>query len=181
MSLSVGDFPLNTLKCMISYKTENQCINISKQKGGVLRFLGCLVHAIVITQLISEIKRRKKDVTVIWLDFANMYSLGSTRGILTNYYNLIFISFKTNDFIAWFQGLQKRTDTGIKSLKVCLKCRQPPCKRFMDYPTVTTPHAKLQNSRTLINRRVDNTAIQGYSEPTPSMVANQSLLSLQEI
>lgn len=60
-------------KCLTRYMTGNQYISMSVQKGGVPRFSGCLEHTTVITQVVSEAKRGKKDLTVVWLDLANTY------------------------------------------------------------------------------------------------------------
>ena len=43
------------------------------QKGGVPGMSGCLEHTAVLSQLIREAKRDKKNLVVTWLDIANAY------------------------------------------------------------------------------------------------------------
>ncbi|XP_052260987.1 uncharacterized protein LOC127865138 [Dreissena polymorpha] len=54
-----------------SFLTGKAYINTSSQKGGVPGFSGCIEHTSAITHLISEAKKGRKDLTVVWLDFAN--------------------------------------------------------------------------------------------------------------
>ncbi|XP_052223956.1 uncharacterized protein LOC127839608 [Dreissena polymorpha] len=58
---------------LTSFLTGNAYINTSVQKGGVPGFSGCIEHTSAITQLISEAKKGRKDLTVVWLDLANAY------------------------------------------------------------------------------------------------------------
>ncbi len=58
---------------LTSFLTGNAYINNSVQKGGVPDFSGCIEHTSAITQLISEAKKGRKDLTVVWLDLANAY------------------------------------------------------------------------------------------------------------
>lgn len=52
---------------------ENSYINTSVQKGGIPGVSGCLEHTGVVTQLIREAREGKGDLTVLWLDLANVY------------------------------------------------------------------------------------------------------------
>ena len=60
-------------KRLTSFLTGNSYIDTSVQKGGVSGFSGCVEHTSAITQLISEAKKGRKDLTVVWLDLANAY------------------------------------------------------------------------------------------------------------
>ena len=57
---------------MTAYKTANEYINTSVQKGGVPGFSGCVEHIIAITQLVREAKINN-SLTVVWLNLANAY------------------------------------------------------------------------------------------------------------
>ena len=60
-------------KRLTSYMTQNKYINTSIQKGGIPGFSGCLEHTSMISQLIWEAKRKKGDLTAVWLDLSNAY------------------------------------------------------------------------------------------------------------
>ena len=60
-------------KRITSYMTQNHYINTSIQKVGIPGFSGCLEHTSMISQLIKEAKKKKSDLTVVWLDLSNMY------------------------------------------------------------------------------------------------------------
>ena len=64
--------------CIISQRLSNFLLNngyidISVQKGGISGIPGCLEHTGVLSQLLSESRRSKGDLSVVWLDQANAY------------------------------------------------------------------------------------------------------------
>lgn len=58
---------------MSNYMTQNRYVDTSIQKGGIEGFSGCLEHTGVLSQLIQEAKKKKDNLIVVWLDFANVY------------------------------------------------------------------------------------------------------------
>ena len=51
----------------------NGYIDTRIQKGGVPGVSGCLEHTAILTQLMREAKKNKKDLVSMWLDIANAY------------------------------------------------------------------------------------------------------------
>lgn len=62
---------------------ENNYIDTSSQKAGLPGFPGCVEHTSMIWEQIQSSKREKKDLYVVWLDWANAY--GSIPHQLTTY------------------------------------------------------------------------------------------------
>ena len=58
---------------MNKFLLQNQFIDTSVQKGGVAGIPGCLEHTATITQLITEAKKSKKNLSVVWLDLEKAY------------------------------------------------------------------------------------------------------------
>ncbi|XP_052224708.1 uncharacterized protein LOC127840340 [Dreissena polymorpha] len=113
---------------LTSFLTGNAYINTSVQKGGVPGFSGCIEHTSVITQLISEAKKGRKDLTVVWLDLANAYGSiphqliytalrhyhvdGHIQKIITSYLDGIKLRFTVGDQLTRWQKLEKGIVTG---------------------------------------------------------------------
>ena len=55
--------------CMV----ENSYIDTSIQKTGIPGVSGCIEYTSVISQLIKEAKKGKKNFAAVWLDLANAY------------------------------------------------------------------------------------------------------------
>merc|ERR1712039_801923 len=58
---------------ILDFALANEYIDTSIQKGGVPGVSGCLEHTAVVSQLIREAKKKKKNLVVTWLDIANAY------------------------------------------------------------------------------------------------------------
>ena len=111
-----------------SFLLKNSFIDPSIQKGGIPGVSGCLEHTSILSQLIREAKKEKKNLVVTWLDIANAYgsiphnvikqALESahipirTRELIMNYYKDLKIRFTTNDFITEWQKVEKGIITG---------------------------------------------------------------------
>ncbi|XP_052271949.1 uncharacterized protein LOC127872660 [Dreissena polymorpha] len=113
---------------LTSFLTGNAYINTSVQKGGVPGFSGCIEHTSAITHLISEAKKGRKDLTVVWLDLANAYGSiphqliytalrhyhvdGHIQKIITSYLDGIKLQFTVGDQLTRWQRLEKEIVTG---------------------------------------------------------------------
>lgn len=60
-------------KRLTKYLLANDFIDPSVQKGGILRYSGCLKHTAAISQLLKEAKSNKKTLCIIWLDLAKAH------------------------------------------------------------------------------------------------------------
>ena len=60
-------------KRMSGYMVENSYIDTSIQKAGIPGVSGCIEYTIVISQLIKEAKKGKKNFAAVWLDLTNAY------------------------------------------------------------------------------------------------------------
>ena len=60
-------------KRMTSYMIESEYLDTHVQKGGIPGQSGCIEHNAVVTQLVSEAKQQKGDLTIIWLDLLTYY------------------------------------------------------------------------------------------------------------
>lgn len=52
---------------------ENSYIDTSVQKGGIPGVSGCLSHHSRVFQLIREVRKGKGNLTILWLELANVY------------------------------------------------------------------------------------------------------------
>ena len=111
-----------------SYMVNNNYLDTSVQKGGISGFSGCIEHNCVISQLLHEVKTRKGDLTLIWLDLANAYGsvphrlidLAMTRYFLPMriqelvlmYYHKVRVRFSTRTFTTSPQRVEKGIVTG---------------------------------------------------------------------
>lgn len=59
---------------LAGFLSRNNYRDMSVQTRGIAGELGCLGHTVVVTQLIREVRVKKGDLTVLWLDLANAYS-----------------------------------------------------------------------------------------------------------
>ena len=107
---------------------KNRFINSSIQKGGIPKVSGCLEHAAILSQLIREAKKEKKNLVVTWLDIANAYGSiphtviksaleaahipEKTKTLIASYYHDVKIRFTTKDFTTEWQKLEKGIITG---------------------------------------------------------------------
>ena len=106
----------------------NGYIDTSIQKGGVPGVSGCLEHTSVISQLIREAKKEKKNLVVTWLDIANAYGSIPHKVIMRaldkahipkeviqmveSYYSEARIRFATRNFTTDWQKVEKGIITG---------------------------------------------------------------------
>ena len=58
---------------ILDFVLGNEYLDTSIQKGGVPGMSGCLEHTALLSQLIREAKKEKKNLVVTWLDIANAY------------------------------------------------------------------------------------------------------------
>ena len=111
-----------------NFVINNGYINTSIQKGGIPRVAGCIEHTAILSQLIKEAKKEKKNLVVTWLDIANAY--GSiphsvisaaleaahiperTLELISSYYNNVNIRFTTKNFTTEWQKVEKGIITG---------------------------------------------------------------------
>ena len=113
---------------IIDYVLANGYIDTSIQKGGVPGVSGCLEHTSVISQLIREAKKEKKNLVVTWLDIANAYGSIPHKVIMRaldeahipkeviqmveSYYSEARIRFATRNFTTDWQKVEKGIITG---------------------------------------------------------------------
>ena len=113
---------------LTDFLVKNKFINTSLQKGGIPKVAGCLEHTAILSQLINEAKREKKNLVVTWLDIANAYGSiphkvinaaleaaqvpEQMRNLVASYYNDVKIRFTTRDFTTEWQKLEKGIITG---------------------------------------------------------------------
>ena len=106
----------------------NKYINTSIQKGGIPNVSGCIEHTAILSQLIKEAKKEKKNLVVTWLDIANAYGSiphsvihaaleaahvpPKTRDLIASYYRDVKIRFTTENFTTDWQKLEKGIITG---------------------------------------------------------------------
>ena len=113
---------------MTEFLTGSGYIDESIQKGGIPGVSGCLEHTAVLSQLIREAKKEKKNLVVTWLDIANAYGSiphdvimkalqrahipDSTRSLIESYYSDVRIRFTTAKFTTEWQRVEKGIITG---------------------------------------------------------------------
>ena len=111
-----------------TYMLKNKYINTSIQKGGIPEHSGCLEHTAAISQLIREARRKKKTLTVVWLDLAKAYpSLPhqvifqalqhyhipeEVSNLVREYFNSLKMRFSVGDSTTHWQRLEKGIMTG---------------------------------------------------------------------
>ena len=107
---------------------KNSYINTSIQKGGIPKMSGCIEHTAVLSQMIREAKKEKKNLVVTWLDIANAYGSiphnvitraleaahvpETVRCLIASYYSDIKVRFTTNKFTTEWQRVEKGIVTG---------------------------------------------------------------------
>ena len=113
---------------LVHFTTANRYIDRNIQKAGVPGVSGCLENTAILTQMIREAKRMKKNLVVTWLDIANAYgsmphelvdrSLEAThvpekiREWVKEYYSGVFLRFSTKQFTTAWMQLEKGIVTG---------------------------------------------------------------------
>ena len=111
-----------------SFLMKNKFIDPSIQKGGIPGVSGCLEHTAILSQLISEAKKERRNLVVTWLDIANAYGSiphniirialerahvpEKTRSLIDSYYKNVKIRFTTRDFTTDWQRVEKGIITG---------------------------------------------------------------------
>ena len=60
-------------KRLTQYAIENSYVDLTVQKGGVPDVKGCIEHFGAIWEIIKDARIGKKDLAIVWLDFANAY------------------------------------------------------------------------------------------------------------
>ena len=60
-------------KRTMAFLRQNEYINEEVQKAGIPSLPGCIEHAFSIWDQIQEVKEKKEDLSIIWLDLANAY------------------------------------------------------------------------------------------------------------
>ena len=110
------------------FLVKNKYINASIQKGGIPNVSGCIEHTAILSQLIREAKKEKKNLVVTWLDIANAYGSiphaviraaleaahvpKKTQDLISSYYNDVKIRFSTKKFTTEWQKVEKGIITG---------------------------------------------------------------------
>ena len=111
-----------------TFLMQNRYIDNSIQKGGTPGVSGCLEHTAILSQLIKEAKKERKNLVVTWLDIANAYGsiphnvIGKalegahvpeeTRKLIGSYYDNVKIRFTTDSFTTEWQRVEKGIITG---------------------------------------------------------------------
>ena len=113
---------------LTQFLLRNKFIDESIQKGGIPGVSGCLEHTAILSQLITEAKRRKLDLVVTWLDIANAYGsiphkliiLALRRAhvpedvitLVSSYYEDVQIRFTAGSFTTAWHKVEKGIITG---------------------------------------------------------------------
>ena len=113
---------------ILDFALANEYIDTSIQKGGVPGVSGCLEHTAVVSQLIREAKKEKKNLVVTWLDIANAYGSIPHKLIfkalreahipeevvqlVESYYSNARIRFATKNYTTEWQKVEKGIITG---------------------------------------------------------------------
>ena len=111
-----------------TFLMSNNFIDPSIQKGGIPGVSGCLEHTAILSQLMREAKKEKKNLVVTWLDIANAYGSiphdvirialerahvpEKTRDLIASYYSDARIRFTTKNFTTDWQKVEKGIITG---------------------------------------------------------------------
>ena len=107
---------------LIDFGQKNGYIDESVQKAGIPGIPGCIEHAYAIWETIQEAKKRKEDLSVVWLDLANAYGSvphaliqaameffwipKEVQEFLMKYYNNFKMRFTTGTFTTEWQRLE---------------------------------------------------------------------------
>ena len=113
---------------ILEYVLANEYIDTSIQKGGIPATSGCLENTAVLSQLIREAKKEKKNLVITWLDIANAYGSiphsliiealqeahipGDTVKLIEDYYRDVRIRFATKEYVTDWQKVEKGIITG---------------------------------------------------------------------
>ncbi|XP_052261255.1 uncharacterized protein LOC127865289 [Dreissena polymorpha] len=115
-------------KRLTTFLKDNNYVDTSIQKGGVLGFSVCVEHTSVLSLLIREARANHDDLTVVWLDLDNAYgsiphkliekSLEQYHvpehvcNLVKDYYRGIKLRFAVGDQTTAWQSLEKGIVTG---------------------------------------------------------------------
>ena len=107
---------------------KNKYIDEAIQKGGVPGVSGCIEHTAILSQLITEAKKHKKNLVATWLDICNAYGSikhkliqialkrahlpAEVQELVSNYYDRVEIRFSTEKFITSWQRVERGIITG---------------------------------------------------------------------
>ena len=113
---------------ILEYVLANEYIDTSIQKGGIPATSGCLENTAVLSQLIREAKKEKKNLVITWLDIANAYGSiphsliiealqeahipGDMVKLIEDYYRDVRIRFATKEYVTEWQKVEKGIITG---------------------------------------------------------------------
>ena len=113
---------------LTKFAVRNEYIDRSIQKAGIPGVSGCLENSALLTQMIAEAKKKKKNLVLTWLDIANAYGTMPHQLVLRaleeahvpkevqawikEYYRGVFIRFTTKQFTTTWQKLEKGIVTG---------------------------------------------------------------------
>ena len=113
---------------ILDFVLGNEYLDTSIQKGGVPGVSGCLEHTALLSQLIREAKKEKKNLVVTWLDIANAYGSIPHRvifkalreahvpdevvNLIQDYYKDVQIRFTTRHCETDWQKVEKGIITG---------------------------------------------------------------------
>ena len=113
---------------LTKFAVANGYIDRSIQKAGIPGVSGCLENSAVLTQMITEAKKKKKNLVLTWLDIANAYGTmphklvfraleeahvpKEVQAWIKEYYEGVFIRFTTEQFTTAWQKLEKGIVTG---------------------------------------------------------------------
>ena len=93
------------------YLLVNGFIDTAVQKAGVPGFSGCVEHSAMIWHTIQEAKRRKMDLSVLWLDLANAYG-SLPHSMIWFTLDFFYIPDKLSEFLkCYFQDFKMRFST----------------------------------------------------------------------
>ena len=165
---------------MTKFFINNGYIDTSVQKGGIPGVSGCIEHTSVITQVISEARKNRGELAVIWLDLANAYGTiphkvveltleryhipEKIRALLKDYYGKFKMRFSVNDYITAWQDLEIGIITGCTisviifaaTVNFLIKCREKMSRGavFKVTGTVQPPTRAFMDDMTIMTRTI---------------------------
>ena len=115
-------------KRIIRFVRNNGYVDESIQKAGIPQIPGCVEHIYAIWEEIRSAKKKKSDISVIWLDLANAYGSvphamieeameifwfpNELQEMIMSYYNNFQMRFTTATFTTDWQRLEKGITAG---------------------------------------------------------------------
>lgn len=131
-------------KRLLNFLLKNAYIKTSIQKGFLPHISGCVEHTQALMEALQDAKRRKRDITVCWLDLANAFGSvshnliqfagewyhvpDSIRSIIHNYYDDLAVKISTENWITekvsyeqgLFQGCPLSVVLFLMVFEICL-------------------------------------------------------------